>query len=599
MKKQKLKIMFSLLLSTLMLSFSAFAQNIIEPLPSNEVFIFSASVKDHQNIVAHWAINPGYYLYKHRVSAKVVTPQDIEIGDIHFPHGMPKYDDILGKYEVYQQQLDLNIPFNKMVNNIIKLEFRYQGCAENNYCYPPVSQLVTLDMNKSGSLALDTVELDNDSSANYQTEQEKITELLETNHIGLILLSFFGFGLLLSLTPCVLPMIPILSAIILGHGNRLSKKRTLALSIAYVLGMALTYGTAGLFAGYVGSNLQVAMQSPWVIIIFSLLFIALALSLMGLYDIHLPSRWQTRLHQLSQKQKAGDFLGVMLMGCLATLVVSPCVTPPLIAALAYLAKSGDTLMGGSALFTMGLGMGVPLIIVGIVGGQILPKAGAWMNSIKALFAILLLITAVVLLSRITPDRVVLILWASLCIIISIYLGLFRSSKGSNLKRLYRGIAVVFVIYGAILLVGASMGNTNPLQPLANGKQQSETPFLTIIKCNEDLDQQLAIARKQKRFVMLDFYADWCIACKDMDRKVFSNPEVREALKDFIVLQADVTLNDKNDKALQKRFNVIAPPTILFFDDYGNELPKLRIVGEMNAKEFLEHIEEVENYTKNR
>jgi thioredoxin:protein disulfide reductase len=583
-------------LSLLFLNTAAFATNILTPVPADQAFIFSVSVNDHQTLTAHWAINPGYYLYKNRFTTKVMQPQQVQVEKINLPQGLPKYDDVLGQYEVYQKQLDVRIPLSKPIQGKIILEFRYQGCAEANYCYPPISQKVTLDMNQPGSSALTIVALD-DTPTSYQTTQEKIAHLLASHHIGLILLSFFGFGLLLSLTPCVLPMIPILSGIILGHGTSLSKKRVLLLSVAYVLGMAFTYSIAGLFAGLIGGHLQAAMQSPWIIVIFSGVFIALALSLFGLYDLHLPNTWQTRLSHLSQQQKAGHFAGVMLMGALATLIISPCVTPPLIAALAYLAQTGDAAIGGSALFMMGLGMGVPLMLVGVAGGHLLPKAGAWMNTIKAFFAILLLITAVVLLSRIIPGAIVLVLWASVCIIVSIYLGLLRASQGNNLKRLCRSIAVILLIYGTILLVGASMGNTNPLKPLAQSQLPNKLSLFTIVKSSDDLDQQLTIARQQQRLVMLDFYADWCIACKDMARNVFEKNDVRNALIDVLTLQADVTLNDKTDKALQKRFGVVAPPTILFFDRYGNELPELRIVGEMNTTQFLHHLDAVKQRLK--
>ncbi len=585
-----------LLLSSLLSSANA---NTI-PIPADKAFQFSAELKSPNTIVAHWQITPGYYLYKDRISFKVLGSNGVSLGPIVKPVGIDKSDRVLGQYQVYNGNLRINLPLQRAHANTLELLACFQGCSFDNFCYPPMTKQVTLHLKNDVGKTIQGIdaELPDAATDTLISSQDKISQLLAEHDWWLIAISFFGFGLLLSLTPCVLPMIPILSGIIIGHGEKMTALKGFFLSLTYVLGMAITYAIIGVITGLAGSSVQAAMQNPWVITVFSLVFVVLALSLFGLYEIKLPARFEQRITTLSNHQKQGSYWGVVIMGILSTLILSPCVTAPLIGALIYIGNTGNAALGASALFIMALGMGVPLLIIGTFGGKFLPTAGTWMDVVKIFFGVLLLAVAIWMLARILPGTVTMVLWAGLLIVCAVYMGLFNGKKYSNRgwALLWRGLSLIFLVYGIMLMIGAAMGNSNPFRPLedlrtleANGIVPTHKLF-TRIKTPADLQHELNLANNENKLTMLDFYAEWCIACKEMDATTFVDPKVQKLLlQHFFILQADVTANDKMDKVLMKKSGVIAPPAILFFDKDGKEIKPYRIVGEISPKKFAEHL----------
>lgn len=582
------KVLLSLILSVVTLSAMASDNN--EPLSMDQAFRFSATAKDDETLIARFEIHPGYYLYKERIHFKLQHPEQGRISPAMFPIGMKKDIEDLGVYEVFSKTAIIGIPFKPDEHtDKVQLLATYQGCSEDGYCYPPITKLVSVDI-KSNLGTYVSGETIDDYDANPMPDDEdedEITSLLEKQKLFTILLSFFGFGLLLSFTPCVLPMIPILSGIIVGHKDKLHTRKAFFLSLSYVLSMSLTYAVAGLVAGYIGGSVQALLQQPWILLLSSLVFVALAFSLFGYYEISLPQRWQNKLTGISNQQKRGSYVSAAIMGCLATLIISPCVTPALVGALGYIGQTGDATLGGLALFTLGLGSGVPLLIIGTAGGKVLPKAGAWMNSIRNVLGVMMLGMAIWILSRVLPGQVVMILWAALLVISSVFLGIFKSEMKNNLQRIWKGVATMALFYGCLLLVGAAMGNEDPLKPLY-GFHYAQTDLLkfTAVENVDDVQRQVTSSPK---LTMLDFYADWCVSCQIMEKQTFSNPKVQAMLHNFKLLKANVTRNDKMNKSLQNHYGVIAPPTILFFDENGKEMKSMRIVGEKPPEEFLAHL----------
>lgn len=434
-----------------------------------------------------------------------------------------------------------------------------------------------------------------------QSEQDQIAATLASGSLWATLGLFFGFGLLLALTPCVFPMIPILSGIIAGHGPGISTRKAFWMSLTYVLAMALTYAIAGLLAGLGGANLQAAFQDPWILAFFALVFVALALSMFGFYDLQLPSALQSRIATYSQRQQGGHLIGVAIMGALSALIVGPCVAPPLAGALIFISQTGNALLGFAALFALGLGMGAPLLAIGTSAGRLLPRAGVWMEAVKAVFGVTLLGVAILLLERILPPAVSLLLWGSLLICSAIYLGAIAHlpPDASGWRKLWQGLGLVLLVYGALMLVGAAAGGKDTLQPLRGlnlglgasgpGGAPQRVQFKAI-KGRAGLERELAAAKSSGRPVLLDFYADWCVSCKEMERYTFSDPTVAAEMARFVPLKADVTANDAEDQALmQGRFGIPGPPAMLFFDDQGQERRDRRIVGFMPAAEFAAHL----------
>jgi len=409
-----------------------------------------------------------------------------------------------------------------------------------------------------------------------------------------VLLGFFGLGLLLTFTPCVLPMIPILSSIIVGQGEGLTTRKAFTLSLTFVLAMAATYTLAGVVAGLSGANLQAVFQNPWVLGVFSGLFVLLALAMFGLYDLQVPASLQARLTALSNRQQGGTYIGVGIMGFLSALIVGPCVAAPLAGALIYIAQTGDAVLGGMALFALSLGMGTPVLLVGTSAGRLVPKVGPWMSAVKAGFGVLLLGVAIYLLERIVPEWVVLLLWGALLCVVAVYLGAFDSlgTDAGGPRRFAKGVGLVALVYGVALVVGGSAGGGDVFRPLGafSASGGSEAPSLRFrpVKGLAGLEAELDLASSQGRPVMLDFYADWCVSCKELERYTFSDPEVQAVLSNAVLLQTDVTANDEQDRSLLRALGLFGPPAILFFGADGKERRSYRVVGFMDAEPFRAH-----------
>jgi len=565
--------------------------------PSNELlepddaFNFFAEVNNDQQLVLNWRIAKGYYLYQEKIAATVIQPNTISVGTISFPEGKHKTDEIFGETIVYYNDVTLTVPFATPLKQAtdITIEVSFQGCADIGVCYPPMNKQVTLSFQPTkGSIPPTT------SANNTISEQDQIANSLFSNTVWITCLTFLGFGVLLSFTPCVFPMIPILSGIIIGHGKDLTTRKAFYLSFSYVFASALTYAGFGILAGLFGSNLQATFQNPWILSFFSGLFVLLALSMFGLYQIQLPTTIQSKLSQLSQHQKHGSLWGSAIMGVLSTLIVGPCVAAPLAGVLIYIGQTGDAILGGFALFSLGIGMGIPLLIIGVSAGKLLPKAGHWMEPIKYFFGVMLLAVAIWLVERILPASIILVLWSGLLIVSAIYLkAVERLPENANgWHKLSKGIGAILLIYGIILMVGAASGGSNPLKPLANFStnqkhtvQQHPLSFKKI-KNSADLNSALQLAAQNKQFAMLDFYADWCVSCKEMEAFTFTDSSVQGALKNVMLLQADVTQNDNEDRLLLNKFSLIGPPAILFFDTNSTELKQNRVIGYMGPNDFL-------------
>jgi len=588
-----------LLIALLMIALPALSQTQEEPIPANQAFQFSATAKDYQTIVAMWTIKPGYYLYRDRIQISPANPgKDILAQPLLPATTLIKDYPGIGKLPVYKGNLKIAVPVIKSSGKTLIIKVHYQGCSEKGYCYPPQTKIVPINLAGNYMVPVQPVEIDlpptektTTTTTTPTSEQDKIAQLLSQHNLFTILIGFFLFGLLLSLTPCVLPMIPILSGIIISKGPNISRAHAFGISCAYVLGMAITNTAAGIIFGFIGYSVQVIFQQPWIIVLYSLIFVAMALSLFGLYNIQIPQALQNKLTKINNHQKHGTYVGATIMGVLSFLILSPCVTPPLVGALAYISQSGNAALGGAALFVMSIGMGTPLLLIGAFSKNFLPKAGSWMNGIKYILGVLMLALAIWMISRILPGTVTMILWGILILGSSIALDTFKTAT-TTWKKIRKTIGILLFVYGLVLLIGAFIGNTNPLDPLNLPNKHVAHKESIFIPANtlKEAQQQLQLAKSQHQPVILDFYADWCIACKQMDLYTFSNPQVQKQLGKFRLLRADVTKNNMQTIELQKYFHVVAPPTILFFDPNGKEIKSSRIVGEMSASAFLKHLE---------
>lgn len=561
------------------------------PLPANEAFQVEVKPIDPNNFAINWQIKPGYFLYSERIHITAAKNSNIQLGEIRLPEPLKKVDSQGRINTVYRDALSLPVPVLSEQPGEALIDLTYQGCSDGGFCYPPETRQIKITTDDQ--LALTDVAFFSDNTANSnpieKSDSAKVESLFSNNHWGMILLSFFGFGLLLSFTPCILPMIPVLSGIILGHGPTLSTRKAFLLSLSYVMSMAITYAIVGAIVAKLGSNLQIIMQSPWAVGLFSVLFVLLALSMFGYFELKFPTSWQAKLAKINRNQASGHYIGAAIMGCLSTLILSPCVTAPLIGALGYIAHSGNIVMGSFSLFFLGLGMGTPLLLIGTSAGRWLPKAGVWMNGVKAFFGVLLLGVAISLLSRILPSFVEMLLWSALLIFSGVFSGALVYST-SHHDKLRQGFGLILLLYGVLILIGASLGNNNPLQPLTGLGSAVNTPSSSITQqVVTATNIQEAIAKANGKPIMLDFYADWCNSCKAMEATTFKDTQVLNALKDFVVLKVDVTANNPSNKALLQRYNVVAPPTFLFFNKDGKELEQARLVGEVNSKKFLKHL----------
>ena len=587
-----------------------------ELLPLEQAFRLSAQVVDRNTVEVRFDIADGYYLYRDKLG---FAAEQAALGTPDIPPGKMKKDEIFGDVEVHRGQLSIRLPLSAS-GETVTLKVASQGCADAGVCYPPSEQTVLLDPAQPG-VRVWPVGLDGDNaggglldrlrgramsseasapveapvaSAAPADDGSLAASLLRGGNLWLVAVAFFGFGLALSFTPCVLPMVPILSGIIVGHGAHISRGRALALSLAYVAGMAVTYAVAGVAAGLSGTLLSAALQNAWVLGGFALLFVVLALSMFGFYELQLPTALQSRLSDTANHRR-GSYGGIVAMGALSALIVGPCVAAPLAGALLYIAQTGDAALGGLALFALALGMGAPLIAVGVASRSLLPHTGPWMEGVKRFFGVLLLATAIWIAQPVLPALLVMLAWAALLIASSIYLHaldpLPAHAKGWH--KLWKGVGVIALLAGASILIGAAAGSRDPLQPLSvlrGGAAAAEAkPVFEPVRSVAELEARLSAATRP---VMLDFYADWCVSCKEMERFTFADPQVTARLAGFTLLKADVTANDAEHQALLKRFGLFGPPGILFFGPGGREIDSARTVGFVPAEAFAASLDRV-------
>ena len=587
-----LKRFIPLLLLLLSCSAGAAEPDLLEP---DKAFRFSARLLDANQVEVRYEIAPGYYMYRDKFQFDA-TPASITVDASRLPPGKIKKDDYFGEVQTYRGEQRFVLPVKGVAAQSPRFTLKAvsQGCADIGVCYPPQEQTAEL------TLASFTPSFANQAPTPFmpaapgagspgpQSEDAVIAGLFKGG-LWVLIASFFGFGLLLAFTPCVFPMIPILSGILVPHGEHLTHARGFALSLVYVLGMALTYAAAGVAAGLLGTMLSATLQNPWVLSGFAAVFVLLALSMFGYYELQLPSALQSRLTDTSNKLHGGHFAGVFIMGVLSALIVGPCVAAPLAGALLYISQSGDVVLGGAALFAMALGMGVPLLVVGASAGTLLPKAGPWMETVKRFFGVLLLGVAIYLVSPLLSVTAHMLAWAALLIVCAIYLHALDPlpPNAAGIRKLFKGIGVIALLAGAALLIGALSGGRDILQPLSGlrGAATVEGRPPAFQRVNSLAELESAIRAGAGKPVMLDFYADWCVSCKEMERFTFSDDAVKNRLAGMVALQADVTQNLDGHKALLKRFNLFGPPGIVFFDRQGNEIKGLRVVGFQPADKF--------------
>lgn len=573
-----------------------------EPLPAEQAFQLITPLYDGEQLMTGWKIAPQYYLYRDRLKVEVLDNQNqaVTVGELKLPAGQEKHDEYFGLVHVLHDQVDAVLPVTAASGvKQLKIALGWQGCAELlGICYPPERKVFSAALPAAGDSNTnitfeDITEQETAATAPSTTvsEQDRIANSLSKGNIFITLLSFFGFGLLLAFTPCIFPMIPILSGIIAGQKD-LSSKAAFRLSLVYVLAMAATYTIAGVMTGLLGANLQAFFQNAWILAAFSGVFVLLALSMFGLYELQLPASLQHRLTTISNRQTGGSHWGVAIMGMLSALIVGPCVAAPLAGALIYIGQTGDALLGGAALFFLSLGMGFPLLIIGTSAGQWLPRAGAWMEKVRVLFGFLLLAVAILLVERALPPWIALLLWATLLLAAAMYMGaITQLPSGSSLtQKLFKGAGLAVMVYGVLLIVSALQGGKDLLHPVhslfsANKAAEQSVHFQRI----QAAELNKAISQAQGKPVMLDFYADWCVSCKEMERYTFPEGNVQQALRDVTLLQIDVTTNTPEQRELMKQYSVIGPPAMLFFDKQGQELKAFRLVGFMKAEPFAEHV----------
>jgi thiol:disulfide interchange protein DsbD len=550
-----------------------------EYLPVDEAFVLTGDALSVNDLQLNWRIADGYYLYKGRM--KVVPSGDTKtIGALVLPKGDDHYDEYFGNQEIYRQSVDATFSLPPGDGKTVDIAVTYQGCADAGLCYPPETKTLTISLEDAPATAGPA------SPSNYISEQDSFMAKLATGSLLVVIAIGYLGGLLMAFTPCVLPMVPILSGIIAGGGQNMSPARGFLLSLVYVAGIAVVYVSMGMLAAYVGGgvNLQAIFNQPAILIPFALLFVVLAAAMFGAFTIQMPSFIQSRLSDASNNQRAGTFVGVGVMGALSALIVSACVAPVLIGALTFIAKTGDIGRGAVAMLSISLGMGTPLLLVGASAGALLPRAGAWMETIKNLFGVMFVAVAAWLLSRIVPGWANMMLWAAVALALAwvLWRAGFRASPARNTSR---ALAAGAGVYGVVLLVGAMLGGTNPLSPIPQlAAKVDHLPFKRF-KTVEDLEREVAAASAAGKSVMVDFYADWCVSCIEMEHKTFTKPDVQAALADTVLLQADVTSNDDEDKRLYKYFDIVGPPTIAFYGADGKERRNFRVVGFMKAPEF--------------
>ncbi len=574
---RKLQWITGLLLTMLALVAAAYAED--DFLPPEQAFRVSAQIADTHTIIVNFQIADGYYLYRERLAFKA---EGATLGQPDIPRGKIKFDPNFDKdVETFRQQLTISIPVQS--SGPFTLKVASQGCSDKGLCYAPMESVIKLS--SVGAISTAPAPLVDVTSprAAPDTEMGRIEASLASRSLLVILPLFLLLGVGLSLTPCVLPMVPILSFIIVGEGVQASRRRAFMLSVAYSLGMALVYTSLGIAAGLIGEGLSAALQSPALLTTFALLMAVLSLSMFDIYQLQVPASVQLMLTQFSERQKGGKLIGVFIMGAISALIVGPCVAAPLAGALVYLSQTRDVLIGGSALFAMAVGMSVPLLLVGLSAGTLLPRAGHWMQAVKPFFGVLMLALALWMVNSLIAGWMLMLGWGLLGVGYGVFL-----LKSARLGAFAKFVGVGFMLIGLLQWVGVATGSRDPWAPLAglSGEKRISAEF-TRIKTSGELD--LAIAEAGGKPVMLDFYADWCVSCIEMEKLTFTDPQVHAAMKQMLLLQADVTANDANDKALLKRFGLFGPPGIIFFDSQGQELRTARVIGFQNPERFLESL----------
>ena len=574
-------------------------------LPVDEAFRLGADL-DSEPARVFWQLEPGYYLYRHRLDFALRRAGDAELGAVTIPDGLRKTDEYFGDVEVYYLDLAVTVALPADLPADALLAVDYQGCADAGLCYPPETRYLVLGGPEAGTIlrrlpedaaqAADARPSTPAEPAVPVTEESRLAALLGGDDLLLALGLFLLAGIGLAFTPCVLPMVPILSSIIAGQGE-VSRSRAAMLSGTYVLAMAVTYAVLGTLVGFFGGalNLHGWLQSPPVLVVFAALFAVLSLSMFGYYELQLPAFLRERLEG---RGDGGTLGGVAAMGVFSSLLVSPCVSAPLAGALVYISSTGDAVLGGTALFALALGMGVPLMVVGVGGGALLPRAGGWMDAVKAVFGVLLLGVSVWLLERVVPAGVTLMLWAALAIGSGVALGALDFGPRQGLGNVWKATGAMLFVYGVLLVIGAASGARDPLQPLAplaagggGGEAREELAFRPVDTL-ADVEASLASAGASGRPVLLDLYADWCISCKVMERSVFPEPEVQRLMAEFDLLRADVTANDAAHRALLAHFDLFGPPSLLFFSPTSGELRAFRLQGEIGSEAFARHLQQV-------
>lgn len=561
-------------------------------LPAEQAFVMTHDVTSDGTLSVTWNIEPGYYLYRQKM-AVIPRTSGLVLSTLNLPAGESKNDPEFGRVAIYRQKVSFDVPIERWPAGepVLDAVVSYQGCAEDGICYPPLKKLLSLrpgEGTRSPRRPMDV-------GAFRLSETDSIAVRLSETSFAVTIAIFLGLGFLLAFTPCVLPMVPILSGIIVGQKERVTAPHAFALSLTYVVAMAITYALAGIAAGLLGHNLQATFQQPLAIIGFSAVFVALACAMFGLYSIQLPTWLQAHIDRYSRAQQSGNFGGVAIMGTLSALIVGPCVAPPLAGALTYISQTGSALVGGSALFALGLGMGVPLIVLGTSIGTVLPKTGLWMERVKKFFGLIFLGVAIWFMGRILPGPVTQGLWALLAFGTAVFFGAMGRLHGikNSWQRASKVVAAVAFFYGTALGLGASVGGVDPFKPFApfvpnSDRLQPQLDFVSV-KGVRKFGEELKSADKKQQITMLDFYADWCVECKYLERETFANDKVAARLKTMALLRADVTANDDEDKALLSQYGLFGPPAVLFFRN-GKEMRRHRLVGFVKPSDFVTHLD---------
>ena len=572
-------------------------------LPPDQAFMFSSKAVPGA-VELHWKIADGYYLYKRRFK---VMPQTGGLGKVVFPQGEVKNDPNFGKVVVYHHQVTLRVPVTQLpASGPVQFKVVYQGCAESGLCYAPLTKKVSLQVPPATAASAATGSQSagpgqSSAAGSSASEQSRLAALVQHANPFWFVVVFFGLGVLLSFTPCVLPMIPILAGIIGGESENISTRRGMTLSIVYVLSMALVYTGLGVAAGFAGTGLQGLFQAPWIVGLFAAIFVLLAGGLFGFYELRLPAGLTNRIAALSGRQRGGTWIGVVFMGALSALIVSPCVAAPLAGALIVIGQAGEPVRGGIALFALALGMGAPLVIYGTFVGRLLPRAGNWMTAIQRLLGVAMLAYAVWLLSRIIPASLALVLYGLVGIVAAVFLGLFESlpaDSGAG-RRLGKALAIAVFVWALALLVGGASGGRDPLRPLSSlevgvaarpAKVASSVLNYQQVTSLDGLHMALANAAGQGRPVMVDFYADWCTSCLEMEHTTLRDPQVRSALGHFRLVKVDVTEDTPDGRALMKHYGLYGPPAYIFYDAQGHRLQGDTVVGFEKVAPFMRHVQ---------